>query len=174
MSKQAKQVKPDLNEGIASAQIQPGSVRYRMADHPIHYLASIQRQHQHNINRMLRPYGATAQIWRVLAILAEYGECTISHLADMAVLDRTALGRLLKTMEQRDLIHRVTGAEEDKRSTLISLNEPGKALYEQVVPKVLNLLDLLAEGVAPEDYDVLMKVLRRMKSNTRASASGIL
>jgi DNA-binding MarR family transcriptional regulator len=136
-----------------------------MTDNPVHYLAAIQRQHQMNVTRALRPVGVTAPMWRVLALLTDAGDCTISQMADMTALDRTALGRLLETMEGLGLVQRNERSPEDRRSTIVAVTAKGEEAFQAALPIIKKLNARLREGVSDDEFAVLMNVLRRMKAN---------
>jgi DNA-binding MarR family transcriptional regulator len=152
-------------QDLAPARPEP----YKLTDHPMHYLAAIQRQHQMNVTRALRPLGISALMWRVLALLSDLGECTISHMADVAVLDRTALGRLLETMARQGLVRRTERSPEDRRATVVTITDSGVEVYSAALPTVQRLNRELREGIGEADFATAMAVLRRMKANARSS-----
>ncbi|MEV5407167.1 MarR family transcriptional regulator, partial [Streptomyces albidoflavus] len=79
---------------------------YRITDYPMHYFAAIQRQNQLNLARSLREYGLSVPMWRALAALHQKDGQTIGEIAQLSVLDRSSLGRLLDDMAKEGLVER--------------------------------------------------------------------
>src|SRR5437899_6257600 len=80
------------------------SGEYRIDDYPMHYIAAIQRQNQLNLGRSLRDCGLSVPMWRALSALHRKNGQTIGQIADLAVLDRSSLGRLLEEMADQGLV----------------------------------------------------------------------
>ena len=79
---------------------------YRITDYPMHYFAAIQRQNQLNLARSLREFGLSVPMWRALSALHQKDGQTIGEIAQLAVLDRSSLGRLLDEMAKAKLVER--------------------------------------------------------------------
>lgn len=150
----------------ASAVIDPVPARYRITDYPMHYFAVIQRQNQANLARILRSAGLSVQMWRALSALYDQNAQTIGQIADMTVLDRSSLGRLLEEMAADGLVVRESPAD-DRRAVLIRLSATGRRRFESVLPRVQTHYRRLLHGVSGEDFATLMRVLRRVKANGR-------
>ena len=63
------------------------------------------------------------------------------------------------------IVRRVS--ESDSRARHISLTEAGWEAYRQVWPEMHQAERAMFEGVAEQDYEVLMAVLNRMLENIR-------
>jgi MarR family transcriptional regulator, organic hydroperoxide resistance regulator len=146
-----------------------GDIPYRLTDYPLHYFAAIQLQNQLNLARTLRDIGVSVPMWRALAALQLKDNQTIGEIAQLAVVDRSSLGRLLETMAKDGLVEREPLAD-DRRAVSIRLSSAGKKLFEKARPLVLHHYDRLLKGIQGQDLDVLMRVLRRIKANARMMA----
>jgi homoprotocatechuate degradation regulator HpaR len=78
----------------------------------------------------LQHFGITEQQWRVLRALTTVESIEVMALAKATFLLPPSLSRILKDLEERDLIHR-RKPKEDMRRGLISISEQGRALIEQ-------------------------------------------
>lgn len=117
---------------------------------------------------LLADRGYTEQQWRVLRMLNEYGALEATQLAEHSALLMPSLTRILKTLEEKEAIHRIRDQSDGRRS-LIHLSQTSKnfieseaglteAAYTRIeeclgVEKTNQLLDLLAElaEVPPPD-----------------------
>jgi MarR family transcriptional regulator, organic hydroperoxide resistance regulator len=139
---------------------------YRIGDYPMHYIAAIQRQNQLNLGHTLRPVGLSVPMWRALSALHDKDGQTIGQLADLTVLDRSSLGRLLEDMAAQGLVER-QNPPDDRRAVLIRLSAAGKRRFEVALPVMLEHYRRLLRGVSNDDFRTLMRLLRRMKANAR-------
>jgi DNA-binding MarR family transcriptional regulator len=154
---------------VASRQKKPASSSapkpgYRILDYPMHYFAAVQRQNQINLVQVLRPLGLTAHAWRVLSALYEKDGQTVGQIAEITVLDRSGLGRLLEQMETEGLVERMA-APDDGRAVLIRLAPGGKKRHAATLPVISAHYRRLLRGVTDRDFKTLIQLLRRMKAN---------
>lgn len=152
-------------QGAPARELQP----YRLTDYPLHYFAAIQMQNQTNLARSLRGVGISVPMWRALAALQQKDNQTIGEIAQLAVVDRSSLGRLLETMAKDGLVEREPLVD-DRRALSIKLSSAGRKLFEKGLPLVLSHYARLLKGVQAGDLETLMRVLRRIKANARMMA----
>lgn len=142
---------------------------YRITDYPMHYFAAIQRQNLLNFSRVLRDAGLSVPMWRALAALHQKDGQTIGEIARLAVLDRSSLGRLLDDMAKDGLVEREPLAD-DRRALVIRLSDAGRRTFETALPLAQRHYRSVLNGVSPQEFETLMRVLRRIKANTRMMA----
>jgi MarR family transcriptional regulator, organic hydroperoxide resistance regulator len=150
----------------ASSPARAVTAAYRIGDYPMHYIAAIQRQNQLNLGHTLRPVGVSVPMWRALSALHDKEGQTIGQLADLTVLDRSSLGRLLEDMAVQGLVER-QNPPDDRRAVLIRLSAAGKRRFEAALPVMLEHYRRLLRGISDDDFRTLMRLLRRMKANAR-------
>jgi MarR family transcriptional regulator, organic hydroperoxide resistance regulator len=138
--------------------------QYRIGDYPMHYFTAIQRQNQLNLGRALRACEVSVPVWRVLSTLSQRDGQTVGQIAAMAVLDRSGLGRLLEQMESAGLVERKSPPE-DRRAVLISLTSAGRRRFASALPLVEAHYRRLLQGIAPHEFEALIGLLRRIKTN---------
>jgi DNA-binding MarR family transcriptional regulator len=139
---------------------------YRITDYPMHYIAAIQRQNQINLGHALRPFGLSVPMWRALSALNDKDSVTIGQLADLTVLDRSSLGRVLEDMAELGLIERESPPD-DRRAVVIRISEAGRRRFAEALPTMRNHIRGLLRGVSESEFETLMRLLRRLKANTR-------
>jgi DNA-binding MarR family transcriptional regulator len=142
---------------------------YRITDYPMHYFAAIQRQNQLNLARALREIGLSVPMWRALSALRHKDGQTIGELAQLTVLDRSSLGRLLDEMSRERLVEREP-LPDDRRALIVRLSAKGRKTFEAGLAIAQRHYRDVFRGVTPKEFDTLMRVLRRVKANTRMMA----
>ncbi|NYE23872.1 MarR family winged helix-turn-helix transcriptional regulator [Pigmentiphaga litoralis] len=139
---------------------------FHVTDWPMHYLLAIDRHHVQNMARVLQPLDCSPLMWRVLSILADQDGHNVSELAELSVIERSNLSKLLDGMERDGLIAR-TAPDGDKRKTLIFLADSGRDLFARSLPVVLRYYASFLTGISPSEMTAFMKVLTRIKSNVK-------
>lgn len=115
-------------------------------------------------------FGLKVTEWRVMAILGDTGshggKLTQRALAKATVMDKVAVNRACKVLEERGLIGRVAN-ESDGRSHLLALTGEGEAIHREVMPTARAIERELFEG-----FDTAQEAsLREMLAKLRARAA---
>ncbi len=127
----------------------------------------IHRYNQTLLARM-NALGLSVTKMRALAALAAKDGLTVNELTVHAVSEQSTMSRALDQMARDGLIVRRV-SESDSRARHISLTEAGWEAYRQVWPEMHQAERAMFEGVAEQDYEVLMAVLNRMLENIRVN-----
>ena len=83
----------------------------------------------------LREHGLTDQQWRVLRVLAEFGTCDVSTIANEAYLLGPSLSGVLSRMERDSLIAR-SADKQDARRYLVRATAKGKRLVAKLAESI--------------------------------------
>ena len=78
-------------------------------------------------------FGLSVPEWRVMAVLGDAGPLTQRDLTQRTLMDKVAVNRACKVLEDRDLASRRPN-EQDGRSHLLSLTEEGEKVHSQIMP----------------------------------------
>jgi DNA-binding MarR family transcriptional regulator len=81
----------------------------------------------------LGPIGLGVNQFSILSRLSRVGPRTIQDLARLLVTDRSTLGHLLRPLEKRGFV-KLEVSDQDRRSRLVALTEPGKAVVAKARP----------------------------------------
>ncbi len=106
--------------------------------------------------------------WRVMAVLGEAEARTQRELAALTLMDKVAVNRACRVLEDRGLVGRQPNAR-DGRSHHVALTEQGRAIYSQIMPLAR---DVEAQLLGPFS-DRERAQLREMLARLRTSAGGI-
>src|SRR5215469_12315675 len=112
----------------------------------------------------LRHEGINLARWRILAVLAMGDGITIGQITDRAMMEQSALSRVLMTMEEEDYVRRVPGRE-DARYVEVFLTEKGRALFDSLDPVVRRRQNRLLHGFSPQETEAAFTLLRRLIQN---------
>jgi homoprotocatechuate degradation regulator HpaR len=110
---------------------------------------------------LLRAHGITEQQWRVLRALASIGEARITRLAEMTLISKPSLSRLLPALEARGLIRRGPAAD-DLRGATIRIAPGGRALLRTVGPHSEARYRAIGERLGEDAMATLYEVLPRL------------
>lgn len=112
----------------------------------------------------LRREGINLARWRILAVLAMDDGLTISQIIDRAMMQQSALSRVLMKMENEAYVIRRPRSD-DARYVEVFLTERGRALFETLDPVVRRRQDRLLAGFTPDEAQATFALLRRLIAN---------
>lgn len=123
--------------------------------------------------RYRKRFGLKIPEWRVMAVLGDAEaagrELTQRALTAATVMDKVAVNRAVKVLEERGLIARVPNPG-DGRSHLLALTGEGRAIHAEVMPLARATERELLEGFAAAEEAALRDLLARLRA--RAVAAG--
>ncbi len=107
-------------------------------------------------------FGLSIPEWRVMAVLGDVGALTQRDLTRRTIMDKVAVNRACKGLEDRELAVR-TPNEADGRSHLLDLTEAGREMHGQIMPLAMEIERRLFEGFSPDELDLFRKLLDRAR-----------
>lgn len=111
-------------------------------------------------DRHLAEAGLRGSQYSILSRLSRVGPMTIGKLADLMVMERTALGRALKPLQRDKLI--AIAAGEDARVRQVSLTAKGKTKFEAARQHWLKAQAEFEAAFGSDDAAALRATLRRV------------
>ena len=106
-------------------------------------------------------FGLSIPEWRVMAVLGDSGPRTQRELTRMTIMDKVAVNRACKVLEERKLARREPNAQ-DGRSHLLELTEAGRNMHGQIMPLALamerQLFAKFTDAECTQFRDVLARV----------------
>jgi DNA-binding MarR family transcriptional regulator len=82
-------------------------------------------------------YGLDIPEWRVLATLGFRNDaCSAQYIAHCTRTHKSTISRAVTALMERQLVERVEN-EDDRREFVLRLTRKGKALYEELIPRLL-------------------------------------
>ena len=108
-------------------------------------------------------FGLSVPEWRVMAVLGDSGALTQRDLTRMKVMDKVAVNRACKVLEDRGLAVRRPNAQ-DGRSHLLELTAEGKAMHGQIMPLAIEMERRLFARFSDEEVDTFRSLLKRVRA----------
>jgi DNA-binding MarR family transcriptional regulator len=111
----------------------------------------------------LRSLGLRITQFNILAVLAQSGPISVTDLARVVGMERSALARSLKPMARQGFV--VVSLGEDRRTRLAKLAPAGMRKLDRALPAWNRVQDKLVVKLGPDQTALLVQVL----SNIRAA-----
>jgi DNA-binding MarR family transcriptional regulator len=120
-----------------------------------------------------RDYGMMPAEWRTMAILgsAERG-LQASEIVARSSLDKVVVSRAVKRLEARGFVVRETNAA-DGRSFLLSLSGEGRAVFEDLAPKLKAVERKMLDGLSTREIQAFLEIAGRIRENLKEVVGGV-
>ncbi|WP_353205491.1 MarR family transcriptional regulator [Sphingomonas sp.] len=109
-------------------------------------------------------FGLKIPEWRLIAVIAEGEGATQQALGVATRMDKVTVSRAAATLVERGLVERRPNPG-DQRSHLLILTAAGRALYEDVAPKALELEAQVFAGFSPQEIATFAAMLERIEAS---------
>ena len=116
-------------------------------------------------------FGLKIPEWRVMAVLGDAGAKTQRELVSTTRMDKVAVNRACKELEERGLAARTPNAR-DGRSHHLELTASGKAMHGEIMPHALDMERKLFAALDPAERDQFKAMLNRIADQARALEEG--
>ena len=110
------------------------------------------------IRGVLKAHDVTDQQWRVLRVLHENGVMDAKELAKSACVLAPSLTRIIKHLEQQDMLTRCADGK-DGRRVLLDILPSGAELIESVTPEVQVIYQGLSDKYGAQKMSDLLDLL---------------
>lgn len=107
-------------------------------------------------------FGLSVPEWRVMAVLGDSGPLTQRELTRLTVMDKVAVNRACKVLEERGLALRQPNAQ-DGRSHLLRLTDEGVRMHDEIMPLALEMERRLFSNFAAEEIAQFRSLLDRIR-----------
>jgi DNA-binding MarR family transcriptional regulator len=112
-------------------------------------------------------FGLRIPEWRLVAVLAEGQGMTQQALGRATRMDKVTVSRAAIALAERGLVHRAPNPG-DQRSHLLSLSAAGRALYDEVAPKALEIEAQVFAGFDAAEIEAFRAMLKRIEDAATA------
>ena len=110
-------------------------------------------------NQQAAKYGGTMSVGYVLLNINSEEGAQATKIAPQMGLEARSLTRILKSMEEKDLIYRAPDPN-DKRGVLVFLTDKGLEMKKRARETVLRFNEVMREGISSEKLNVFFEVLQ--------------
>lgn len=110
-------------------------------------------------------YGLDIPSWRVLATLGfRRDACSAQYIADCTRTHKSTISRAVTALMERQIVERVENAD-DRREFRLQLTRKGKALYEELIPRLLRREQEIFSCLSAQERRQLGKLLGKIEHN---------
>jgi MarR family transcriptional regulator, transcriptional regulator for hemolysin len=146
------------------------STRFDVKTYPMYYFAHVLAVFDDNIESRFHEYGHDLAQWRILGALQYHEDLTITGLAQLCILERSFVGRVVAGLDEKGFVQR-RGASADRRQVRVAITAAGLRVFHEVLrPVVESELRLALVGMNESDVDILLAGLRKVMANVYAAA----
>ncbi len=157
-----------VNEGtdpaVLAASVPAGDVVASLTTYRLSLLANLLSKHAASLYD--RCFGVTLGEWRVLAVLHDAGQLSLTSLAAATNLDKGQASRVVSALLGRGLVHREPDRH-DGRGIALSLSDGGDALFRQILPLAHERNRRLLDHLDPGDVEAFDRVLGLLTAEAR-------
>ncbi len=111
---------------------------------------------------ILAPSGLRVMQFSLLAHLANVDETTLTHLAEVRVIDRTTLTRNLTPLERDGLVTVTAGA--DRRTRVVRITDTGRAAMKRAFPYWREAQRQIIAGLGDERFGTLLGEMEALRA----------
>ena len=110
-------------------------------------------------------YGLDIPEWRVLATLGFRSDaCSAQYIAHCTRTHKSTISRAVTTLMKRQIIERVEN-EEDRREFRLRMTAKGKALYEELIPRLLRREQEILACLSAQERKNLAALLGKIEAS---------
>lgn len=105
--------------------------------------------------------GITLQMWRVLAVLNEYGDQPVGELSRLTSIRISTLSRLIDRMARQRLVAR-RRADDDARSIIVHMLDAGRETAEFMIPHAAAYAEKLTRNFTEAELQTFKHLLVKL------------
>ena len=118
-------------------------------------------------------FGLSVPEWRIMAVLGDAGPLTQRDLTRLTLMDKVAVNRACKVLEERGLAYRRPN-EQDGRSHHLDLTETGVRMRDDIMPLALEMERRLFSTFTEDERTTFRMLLARVRAEAAdLNAEGI-
>ena len=110
----------------------------------------------------LNDVGLTEQQWRIIRILAQYGELESTHLAEKACILKPSLTGIIRRLGEMELVTRRRG-DTDQRFVFIYLTKQGEDIFKQMSVEMEKRYQNIHRQIGDEKMANLLELLKEVQ-----------
>lgn len=111
-------------------------------------------------------FGLRVPEWRVITVLGHVGPLTQRDLVSATLMDKVAVNRACKMLEERDIVARSPN-DRDGRSHHLELTDAGRAVHAEVMPLTFESFERIFADITADERETLKVLLNRIRDGVR-------
>jgi DNA-binding MarR family transcriptional regulator len=109
-------------------------------------------------------YGLDIPEWRVLATLGFRNDaCSAQYISDCTRTHKSTISRAVTALMEREIVERVENSE-DRREFRLRLTRKGRALYEELIPRLLRKEQEILSCLSAQERKLFAMLLGKIEN----------
>ncbi len=112
-------------------------------------------------------FGITIPQWRVMSALGNFPDCSASHVAKYANLDKVQVSRAVSGLVEMGYVVRSLD-DRDRRNSVLRFSSKGQAVYQQIIPVARDFearfTETLTDAETAQLDTLLAKLMKQAKN----------
>ena len=102
--------------------------------------------------------------WRVLAVIGHYPGLTASDVVERTAMDKVAISRAVKSMEEKTLLERIPDDKDRRRNRLFLTPGKGRQILAEIIPRAREFELRLLASLSPSDRHSLDRIIEALSA----------
>lgn len=145
----------------------PTSDAFRLATSPFYLIAHADYMYHDQMDRVLETTPVNKSMYRILTVLRDHQPCRITDLADMALIKRSTVSRIIDRMLEMDLVD-TDQSPDDSRATEVRMSVRGRATLDSLTPQIAPLFVDATRGLDHDELQRFVATLQIIGNNLAA------
>lgn len=127
-------------------------------------ITTLSRNIQQELKEVVEPFGISVGEEPYFVELAHEDGITQEELTKRISVDKAATARMVKALEEKGLLIRVTDSD-DRRNKRLYLTDKAQVLYESLVETLQKYNEKLTQSWSDEEYSLVLGSLQKLQSD---------
>lgn len=115
-------------------------------------------------------YGLSVAEWRTMTVLGPHRAVSASVVASESSMDKVAVSRAIARLREKGYLRQDINGE-DRRFSVVSLTEEGRATYRDLVPRVREVERKLLANLSDEEHAELIRLMAKVRGNAETGSN---
>ena len=146
----------------------PLSNKFKRQEYPFYWIAQVDALYSKKMEKLLKKVDMDVPRWRIIMILKEHAELSISEIANHAVAKLPTTTKIIYRMQNDGLV-KLSTSPDDGRVTLVSLTDKGMDSLSQIRGSVSQIFQHSFMGYEKHQIKDLNVLLMKLYQNLRDS-----
>lgn len=142
----------------------PASTEFKSTRSPFYWVARLNAKYSGRMDELLKPHGLNTAKWRVLMILHEHGELSMSEVTKHVVAKLSTMTKTVYRMQGDNLVI-TTPSSEDARVTQVKLTAHGREALVVAKKATSRFIENGFYGLSDDEIHNLTENLERVFRN---------
>lgn len=142
----------------------PLSEQFKSTNSPFYWAARLNAKYSNRLDELLKPLGLNTAKWRVLMILHEHGQLSMSEITKHVVAKLSTITKTVYRMQADDLVKTLPSLD-DARVTEVTLTENGLEQLMEARKVTSRFIENALHGLDEDEIVGLTRTLEKVFRN---------